>query len=160
VMLEEFDKRHGPGMHADDIAAVLRARTRTEIRDAMVGIFGAPPIDGLGNAGGFKMMVEDRGNLGLGAVQAAAGRIGTDGNATPGLQGLFTSSRSDTPWLYLDIDRTKCMSMGVSLNDVFDALQVYLGSYYVNNFNEFGRSWQVNVQADTRFRDRIQDIGL
>ena len=76
------------------------------------------------------------------------------------MQGLFTSSRAETPWLYLEIDRTKCMSLGVSLSDVFDALQVNLGSYYVNNFNEFGRSWQVNVQAATRFRARVSDITL
>jgi multidrug efflux pump len=76
------------------------------------------------------------------------------------LQGLFGSSRANTPWLYLDIDRTKCMALGVNVSDVFDALQVYLGSYYVNNFNAFGRTWQVNIQADPRFRDRVQDIEL
>src|SRR5262249_29590107 len=80
------------------------------------------------------------------------------GNQTPGLRGLFNSSRADTPWLHLDIDRTKCMALGVAVSDVFNALQVYLGSYYVNNFNEFGRTWQVNVQADQRFRERVADI--
>src|SRR5262249_59360918 len=75
-----------------------------------------------------------------------------------GLRGMFTSLRNDTPWLYMDIDRDKCMAMGVSLESVFNALQVYLGSYYVNQFNEFGRIWQVNIQADNRFRDRIEDI--
>ena len=87
-------------------------------------------------------------------------QIVAEGNATPGLQGLFNSSRVNTPWLYLDIDRTKCMAVGVSITSVFNTLQVYLGSYYVNNFNEFGRSWQVNVMADTRFRDRVDDIAL
>jgi multidrug efflux pump subunit AcrB len=71
---------------------------------------------------------------------------------------VFNSSRANTPWIYLDIDRTKCMALGVAVNDVFNTLQVYLGSYYVNNFNDFGRSWQVNVMADTRFRNRIDDI--
>ena len=71
------------------------------------------------------------------------------------MQGLFNSSRANTPWLYLDIDRTKCLALGVPVSDVFNTLQVYLGSYYVNNFNEFGRTWQVNVQADQRFRDRV-----
>ena len=80
------------------------------------------------------------------------------GNRTPGLQGLFNSSRANTPWLYLDIDRTKCMALGVQVSDVFNTLQVYLGSYYVNNFNEFGRTWQVNVQADATFRNRVPDI--
>jgi multidrug efflux pump len=74
------------------------------------------------------------------------------------LQGLFNGSRVDTPWLYLDIDRTQCLALGVQISDIFTTLQVYLGSYYVNNFNEFGRTWQVNIQADQRFRDRISDI--
>ena len=80
------------------------------------------------------------------------------GNSMPGLQGLFSSSRANAPWLYLDIDRTKCMTLGVPVSDVFNALQVYLGSYYVNNFNEFGRTWQVNIEAEPRFRDRVHDI--
>jgi hydrophobe/amphiphile efflux-1 (HAE1) family protein len=158
VMLEGFDRRRGPGLYGDDIAAELRRRCRAAVRDARVSVFGAPPIDGLGNAGGFKLIVEDRDNVGLAALQKAADGVVAEGNATPGLAGLFTSSRADTPWLYLDIDRTKCLSLQVSLNDVFTALQVYLGSYYINNFNEFGRSWQVNVQADTNFRDRAAEI--
>ena len=124
-----------------------------------MSIFGAPPVDGLGNAGGFKLMVEDRGNLGL---DDAADRRPTtwspQGNDTPGLEGVFTSLRANTPWLYLDIDRVKAKSMGVRVGDVFDTLQVYLGSLYVNNFNEFGRSWQVNVQADAQFRTQIDDV--
>ena len=120
--------------------------------------FGAPPIDGLGTTGGFKLIVEDRGNLGLAELQRVSDQIVARGNRTPGLQGLFNSSRANTPWLYLDIDRTKCMALGVPVSDVFNTLQVYLGSYYVNNFNEFGRTWQVNVQADARFRDRVADI--
>jgi hydrophobe/amphiphile efflux-1 (HAE1) family protein len=158
VMLDEFDKRRGPGRSGDEIAAELRKRCREQVRDAAVGVFGAPPIDGLGTAGGFKLMVEDRGNLGLAELQKAADRVVAGAREKPRLQGMFTSARSDTPWLFLEIDRTKCSSLGVSLNDVFTALQVFLGSYYVNNFNEFGRSWQVNVQADTRFRGRIGDV--
>ena len=125
------------------------------MRGAVVSAFGAPPIDGLGTTGGFKLIIEDRGNLGLGELQRVSDQIVARGNQTPGLQGLFNSSRANTPWLYLDIDRTKCMALGVPVSDVFNTLQVYLGSYYVNNFNEFGRTWQVNVQADPRFRDRV-----
>src|SRR4029077_9577088 len=91
-------------------------------------------------------------------LQRVSDKIVDQANATPGLEGVFNSSRANTPWLYLDIDRTKCLALGVQLNDVFNTLQVYLGSYYVNNFNEFGRSWQVNVMADTRFRNRVDDI--
>jgi multidrug efflux pump len=123
-----------------------------------VSIFGAPPIDGLGTTGGFKIMIEDRGNLGLYDLQRVSDRVTDQINATAGLQGAFNSSRANTPWLELDIDRTKCLALGVSLSDVFNTLQVYIGSYYVNNFNEFGRSWQVNVMATESFRDRIADI--
>ncbi len=77
---------------------------------------------------------------------------------TPGLKGLFNSSRANTPWLYLDIDRTKCAALGVPVSELFNTLQVYLGSYYVNNYNEFGRSWQVNIQADQKFRADARDI--
>ena len=158
VMLDEFDKRRGPGKSADDIAARLRERCRNEIRNAVVTIFGAPPIDGLGTTGGFKIMIEDRGNLGLDDLQHVSDKIVDKANATPGLQGVFNSLRANTPWLHLEIDRTKCMALGVSTNDVFNTLQVYLGSYYVNNFNEFGRSWQVNVMADQGFRNRVDQI--
>jgi multidrug efflux pump len=158
VMLKPFGERTGSGLSADAIAAALRQRCRQEVRGAVVATFGAPPIDGLGTTGGFKLIVEDRGNLGLGNLQRVSDQIVARGNETSGLESLFNSSRASTPWLYLDIDRTKCMALGVPVSNVFSVLQVYLGSYYVNNFNEFGRIWQVNVQADPRFRDRVGDI--
>jgi hydrophobe/amphiphile efflux-1 (HAE1) family protein len=158
VMLKPFDERTGPGLSVDAIAASLRQRCQQEVRGAIVSTFGAPPIDGLGATGGFKLIIEDRGNLGLGELQRASDQIVARGNRTQGLEGLFNSSRASTPWLYLDIDRTKCMTLGIPVGNVFSVLQVYLGSYYVNNFNEFGRIWQVNVQADSRFRDRVADI--
>jgi hydrophobe/amphiphile efflux-1 (HAE1) family protein len=158
VMLDEFHNRRGAALTGNAIAAVLRKRCENEVQDAVVSVFGAPPVDGLGNAGGFKLVVEDRGNLGFGELQSVADRIVAKGNDTSGLVGVFTSLRADTPWIFLDIDRLKAKSMGVSLNEVFGALQVYMGSLYVNNFNEFGRSWQVNVQADAGFRRTIQDV--
>jgi multidrug efflux pump len=158
VMLEEFHRRRGADRTAGAIAAGLRERFQDEVQEAGVSIFGAPPVDGLGNAGGFKLMVEDRANLGLGELQAAADGLVTKGNQTPGLEGVFTSLRANNPWLYLDIDRVKAKSMGVGMSEILNALQVYLGSLYVNNFNVFGRSWQVNVQADSRFRHTIDDI--
>jgi multidrug efflux pump len=123
-----------------------------------VAAFGAPPIDGLGTTGGFKLIIEDRGNLGLDQLQRVGEKIVARGNKTPGLQGLFNSSGANTPWLYLDIDRTKCMTHGVQVSDIFNTLQVYLGSYYVNNFNQYGRTWQVNIQADQKFRYDVSDI--
>jgi hydrophobe/amphiphile efflux-1 (HAE1) family protein len=156
VMLEEFSKRKG--VSADDIAAEIRSTCLAEIRDAQVSIFGAPPIDGLGTTGGFKLIVEDRGNMGLDELQRVTDKIVDEANSTPGLQGVFGSVRSNTPWLYLDIDREKCLAIGVSPADVFETLQVYLGSYYVNNFNQFGRSWQVNVMADEKYRANVSQI--
>jgi hydrophobe/amphiphile efflux-1 (HAE1) family protein len=158
VMLKPFEERRGTDLGADAIAAKIRQRCHKEVRGAAVTAFGAPPIEGLGTTGGFKLIIEDRGNLGLDELQRVSDTIVARGNATPGLQGLFNSARSNTPWLYLNIDRTKCLALGVPLDEVFNTLQVNLGSYYVNNFNEFGRTWQVNVQADERFRNRIQRI--
>ncbi|MBV8608510.1 MAG: efflux RND transporter permease subunit, partial [Singulisphaera sp.] len=158
VLLKEFAQRRGPRLTADAIAADLQDRCQREVRGAIVSVFGAPPIDGLGTTGGFKLIIEDRGNLGLGDLQRVSDQIVARGNRTPGLKGLFNSSRVNTPWLYLEIDRTKCTALGVPVSELFNTLQVYLGSYYVNNFNEFGRTWQVNVQADRNFRDRVADI--
>jgi multidrug efflux pump subunit AcrB len=159
IMLTEYSHRRGPKLTADAIAAELKERCQREVRGAIVSAFGAPPIDGLGTTGGFKLIIEDRGNLGLEYLQRISDQIVERGNETPGLQGLFNSSRANTPWLYLQIDRTKCVALGVPVSELFNTLQVYLGSYYVNNFNEFGRSWQVNIQADQRFRGDASDIG-
>jgi multidrug efflux pump subunit AcrB len=158
VMLKPFAQRRGPGLTAAAIGDALRDRCRRAVRGAVVSVFGAPPVEGLGTTGGFKLVIEDRGGLGLGALQSVSDWIVARGNETPGLRGLFNSSRSDTPWLYLDIDRDKSMTLGVPLSEVFGALEVFLGSYYVNNFNQFGRTWQVNVQADERFRNRVRNI--
>jgi multidrug efflux pump len=158
IMLKEFSHRRGAKLTGDAIAAALTERCQSEIRGAIVSAFGAPPIDGLGTTGGFKLIIEDRGNLGFADLQRVSDRIVERGNQTPGLQGLFNSSRANTPWLYLDIDRTKCVALGVPISELFNTLQVYLGSYYVNNFNEFGRSWQVNIQADQLFRGDARDI--
>ncbi len=158
VMLDDFSRRRGASLSADAIAAALLDRCRREVKGAIVSSFGPPPIDGLGTTGGFKMIVEDRGDLGIGNLQRVADQIVDRGNRTEGLYGLFNNSRVNTPWLYLDIDRTKCMTLGVSVSDLFAALQINLGSFYVNNFNEFGRTWQVNVQADQRFRDQVNKI--
>ena len=159
VLLKPFEDR-GRKLSADAIAASIRERCQRnkKVRDALVTVFGAPPIEGLGTTGGFKMIVEDRGNFGLAALQKASHQIVADGNENDALRNLTDNARFDTPWLYLEIDRTKCLVLGIQLSDVFNTLQDYLGSFYVNNFNEFGRTWQVNIQADRRYRDRIRDI--
>ncbi len=160
VLLKEFGERGGADLSADAIGRQIEERCRKEVRGAVVSAFGPPPLTGLGTTGGFKIIIEDRGNLGPDELQRLSDRIVARGNRTPGLQGLFNGSRTNTPWLYLDFDRTKAHALGVPVSDVFSTLQIYLGSYYVNNFNEFGRTWQVNVQADPAFRDRVADILL
>jgi multidrug efflux pump len=159
VMLDEFPKRLDHDLHADAIAARLQRELQTKIKEAAINVFGAPPLEGLGTAGGFKIVVEDRRDLGLGALQQVADKIVVAGAQSDDLQGLFTSFRANTPWLYLNIDRTQAKTMGVSLGEIFGALQVYLGSIYVNDFNRFGRTWQVNVQAEDRYRRGTDYLG-
>jgi multidrug efflux pump len=158
VMLDDFHDRLAPSLSADAIAADLQTKLQDAISEGIVNVLGAPPLEGLGNAGGFKVMIEDRGNSGLESLQSVADSIVTDGLQTPGLRDLFTSFRANTPWLFLDIDRTAAKTMGVSMAEVFNTLQVYLGSLYVNDFNLFGRTWQVNVQAEQDYREQVEDL--
>ncbi|MHB1033951.1 MAG: efflux RND transporter permease subunit [Pirellulales bacterium] len=159
VILKPFDERRGFMLRDKVIAAKLRQACYRQIPEAMVGVFGAPAVDGLGTAGGFKLMVEDRGDFGLATLQKMTDTVIDRGNRQPGLTGLFTLFRSNTPQLYVDIDRTKVRSLGVDISDAFNTLQVYLGSLYVNNFNDFGRSWQVQLQADGSFRNEVDKVG-
>jgi multidrug efflux pump subunit AcrB len=158
VMLKDFHERTTEDLSGDAIAGRLQAVLQEKIPDAIINVFGAPPIDGLGTAGGFKIIVEDRGDAGLQSLQEVAEKTIERGEATPGLQGLYTSFRANTPWLYLDIDRTQAKTHGVAMSEVFNTLQVYLGSLYVNDFNRFGRTWQVNVQAAADYRTQIDDL--
>ena len=158
ITLSEFHDRHDPHLSGNAIAMKLRAEYFRRVEEASVAVFPPPPVDGLGSAGGFKVMVRDRSAFGLGTLQASTDALVLNGNQTPGLVGLFTPFRSNTPQLYVDVDRTKCMSMGVPLNDVFLTLQVYLGGYYTNDFNQFGRTWQVNLQADPGRRLAPDDV--
>ena len=123
-------------------------------------MFGAAPVPGVGVAGGFKLMVEDRGSLGTKNLERQTNRLIAHLREGQGLAGVMTQFNSDTPQLFMDIDRTKVRTMGISLADVNQALQIFLGSYYVNSFNAFGRFWQVNLMADGRFRNHIDDIRL
>jgi len=156
VLLKEFQDRPS----ASVIAEKLRKRCQEEVEGALVSVYGGPPIDGLGTTGGFKLIIKDRTNRDPpDQLQEVSRQIVEKGNSTKNLlKDLVNSSRADTPWLYLDVDRDQCLALGVQLSDVFSSLQVYLGSYYVNNFNQFGRTWQVNVQADPAFRNRVHDI--
>ncbi len=122
-------------------------------------MFGAPAIDGLGTTGGFKLQVQDVGGAGLRALQGSVQNLADQGNADPRLVGLFSSFTVNQPQLFVEIDRDKLKAQKVSLDDVNQTLQAYLGGLYVNDVTLFNRNWQVNVQADARFRMRVEDIG-
>jgi multidrug efflux pump len=171
VVLKPFGERRDPALRDEAVMARLRRAWAQEVKDAVVVAFGAPPVPGLSVAGGFKLMVEDRVALGVDELQAQTDTlIGKDAEARdrrrpgiaqlPGLVGVSTQFRSRTPQLYMDIDRTKVESLGVSLGDLNQTLQIYLGSLYVNSFNQFGRYWQVNLQAEGTFRNRVERVNL
>jgi len=156
VMLDGFAKRRGRDASADAIAARLRADWQATVDEARVEVFGPPPVDGLGTVAGFKLVIEDRGDYGPALLEEAANAVVEAGLDDGRLSGLFTNYSARTPWLFLDIDRDKTAAVGVQIKDLFETLQVQLGSYYINNFNRFGRSWQVNVQADADHRGDIR----
>jgi multidrug efflux pump len=158
VMLDDFHHRTESNRSADVIADELREVLGDRVEDADVNILGAPPIEGLGTAGGFKIVIQDRGDNGLTVLESVSKNVVAEGFDNGQLRDLFTSFRANTSWLELDIDRDAAKQMGLSMADVFNALQVNFGSLYVNDFNRFGRTWQVNVQADAKFRMRTEDL--
>lgn len=158
--LKDFSERQGPGMSAGAIAAELNKRYAV-IDEAFVAVFPPPPILGLGTTGGFKLQLEDRGNLGFETLFGTLQKVIAEGNKRPELMGLFSSFRIQVPQMDIEIDREQAMLQGIPLNGVFEALQVYLGSVYVNDFNMFGRTYQVNAQADAEYRlDAKQILNL
>jgi multidrug efflux pump len=159
VVLEPFEERKGrPELSAKAVAANLRKQF-AGIQEAVVVAFGAPPIDGLGSTGGFKLQVQDRASAGPAQLQQAVDGLAAAGNADPRLAGLFTSFRSSQPQLFVELNRSQAKMQGVSLTDIFQTLQAYLGSAYVNDFTFENRNWQVNVQAQAKYRLQPEDIG-
>jgi len=146
-----------PGVTANSVLADLRRRLSV-IEDAYVLTIPPPPVQGIGNAGGFKMMLQDRAGLGSQALVDAARALVAAANQDPAFAGVFTLLNTGSPSIYADIDRVKAEKVGLTPSDVFAALQVYLGSQYVNDFNLLGRTYQVIVQADGRFRRDGQDL--
>ena len=157
--LKDFDQRKTKDLSAGAIAGKLNAQYGA-IQDAFVVMFPPPPVQGLGTTGGFKLELEDRAGLGYEALDQAVKAFMAKAYKTPELAGMFTSYQVNVPQLYADIDRTKARQLGVAVTDVFDTLQIYLGSLYVNDFNKFGRTYSVRVQADAPYRARAEDIGL
>jgi multidrug efflux pump len=157
--LTPFEERENdPKLNGFAIMAAARKKF-AGIQDARVLVFPPPPVRGIGNAGGFKMQIQDRRGAGLPALQAATDLMIAKGSSGHGLVGLFTSFRSQVPQLYLDIDRRKVETLDVPIASVFSTLQAYLGSTYVNDFNFVNRTDQVNIQADARFRIQPESIG-
>jgi multidrug efflux pump len=156
--LDDFAKRKGPGMSGDAIAAEVNKRLGA-IQDAFIMVFPPPAVNGLGTIGGFKLYVEDRGNVGYDELFKAVMALQMKAWQTPELAGVFSSYQINVPQLFADVDRTKAKQMGVPLGSIFDTLQINLGSLYANDFNQFGRTYQVVVQADAPFRSSPDAIG-
>jgi len=153
--LKDFDEREG--LSAGAIAGALNQKFAS-IQDAYIAVFPPPPVIGLGMLGGFKLNVEDRQNRGAEALYAAVQGALQKAWADPTLAGVFSSYQINVPQLDIDVDRLKVKRQGVKLNDVFQTLQVNLGSLYVNDFNQFGRTYRVVAQADAPFRSQVDDI--
>jgi len=158
LVLDDFKKRaRDPRQSAAAIQGALFGKFAA-IEDAFVVVVQPPSVQGIGNAGGFRMMVEDRSGAGPAALQGAVYAMMGAAAKTPGLQQVFSLFETATPQIYLDIDRTKAQMLGVNMPDVFNALQVYIGGFYVNDFNLFGRTFRVQAQAAWPYRLEPQDV--
>ncbi len=157
IRLKPYEERTDPAQSAGAIIARLRPQMAA-IQGAVGFPFNLPPVLGLGNTGGFQYALEALQGQSPSDVAAALRGLVVAANAQPELAGVYSTYAADTPQIYLDIDRDKAQVLGVKISDIFNALQSTLGSYYVNDFNVFGRTWQVNVQAETPFRDNTDDI--
>ena len=159
VTLKPFDQRKGKALSAGAIAGALNQKY-AGIKGSFIAVFPPPPVLGLGTLGGFKMQLEDRAALGYTELNTATQAFLKRAASTPELGPTFSSYQINVPQLNVDLDRVKAKQLGVSVTDVFNTMQVYLGSLYVNDFNRFGRVYQVRVQADAPFRAHAADIGL
>jgi multidrug efflux pump len=157
VTLKPFDQRKSADLSGNAIAQKLQAKF-AGINDAIIAIFPPPPVQGLGTIGGFKLEVEDRTDQGDAVLNQVMAQVQMKAAKNPALAGVFSNFNTGMPQLFAHLDRTKAMQLGVSVQDVFDTMQTYLGSIYVNDFNRFGRTYEVIAQADTPFRARPDDI--
>jgi multidrug efflux pump len=160
VVFKPFEERRNRELSGNAIMAHIRQECARRVQDGVVSVFGAPPIPGLSVASGFKLMVEDRAGLGLPTLQKQCDTLAEKLAQDPAVVGVVSQFRSNTPQLFMDVDRTKAQALGIPINDVNATAQIYLGSLYVNSFNEFGRYWQVTLQAEGRFRNQVSDVNL
>jgi len=157
VTLDDFEKRKDPSLSAGAIAGRLQQKYGA-IEEAFVAIFPPPPVRGLGTTGGFKLQIEDRTDQGNKVLDDVMTQVKQKAYADPALTGIFSNYNVNVPQLYANLDRTKAVQLGIPIDEVFRTLQIYLGSLYVNDFNQFGRTYQVIAQADKEFRSIPQDI--
>ncbi len=157
VRLKPYEERTAPAQKVDAIITALRPQLAA-VQGAIVFPFNLPPILGLGSTGGFQYVLEALQGQSPTDLAAVSRAMLVAANQQPELAGVFSTFAADTPQVYLDIDRDKAQVLGVKVSDIFNALQSTLGGYYVNDFNLFGRTWQVNIQSEGRFRDAIEDI--
>lgn len=157
VTLDEFSERRSPHLSADAIAGRLQGKFMA-IDEAFIAIFPPPPVQGLGTTGGFKLQLQDRANLGYEALDKITQEVLGKANQEPALSRVYTSYNVNVPQLFADVDRTKAQQIGLPIPEIFRAMQIYLGSLYVNDFNKFGRTYQVIVQADKEYRSSPEDI--
>jgi len=159
VILKPFEERAGkPELSATAVMARLRPQFE-EFKEAQIAVFGAPPVEGLGSTGGFNLQVQDQRGAGLRALQGAVQNFAEQTRTQPGLLGVFSTFSVTQPQLYVEIDREKVKAQNVSLDEVHSTLQSFLGAAYINDFSFQNRSWQVNIQADPRYRSKVEDIG-
>ena len=156
--LDDFSERTAPNLSAGAIAGSLNGKF-AQIQDALVLMFPPPPVMGLGTVGGFKLQIEDRTDQGFEALDSTLKAVMGKAYQTPELAGVFSSYKINVPQLEADLDRAKAKQQGLGVSEVYDAMATYLGSTYVNDFNRFGRTYQVIAQADAPFRDEASDIG-
>ena len=158
VILKPFDDRSAPALYSEAVAQELRKSLAGAIPEAQLNIFGAPAVPGLGRAGGIKFMVQDRGEVGPRSLQAETVNLIEKGSKQPSLIGLFTVYNTSSPQLSVAVNEAKCSDAGVEPLDVYATMQATLGQRYVNDFNLFGRTWQVNVQSEAGYRNDLEDV--
>jgi len=158
VTLDEFEERTSDDLSAAAIAGRLQQKF-AGINEAFIAIFPPPPVSGLGTTGGFKLQVQDRSDQGYEALDNIMKQVTMKAYQEPALAGVYSNYNVNVPQLYAELDRTKAEQLGLSVDEIFRTMQIYLGSIYVNDFNQFGRTYQVIAQADKDYRSKPQDIG-
>ena len=156
--LKPFEERREASKSAGAIAMAMNQQF-WQIQDAFIAIFPPPPVQGLGTIGGFKLQIEDRGNLGADELYKQLQNVIAKAGKRPELGGVFSGFQVNVPQIEVDVDREKAKSAGVPLQNIYDTMQMYLGALYINDFNRFGRTYQVNAQAEPGFRLSAENIG-